>query len=687
MASNLPEGADLVLDETGVAHLWLGSANGSPVLLSTDLLATLDGHIDDLARSAGEGTLRAVVLRARPAGFIAGTDLRPLRGLTRAADATELALRAQHTLRRLESLTVPTIAVVDGACLGGGLELALACSYRIVSDSPRTRLGLPDVRTGLIPGYGGTVRLPRLVGIQSALELILTGRSVDASEALRIGLADQVISAQALDEEVAGFARDRVNQVRHRTGARRRVRRRLVEDTAPGRRLLLRAARRLIPAGAAAAPRRALDAIAGGVALPLDRAFQREAAIFGQLAVSAETQALIHTQLLLHSTARHPAPPAHFEEVAVLGAGEVGCTLAYLLARSRIQVRLKDQNRAALVTGARIARDRLAGRADAPDARTIVPATGFGGFGTLDFAAFAVGDRAETVREALTEVQDHTSPGCVFALTSPLVTLAECYDSVSAPDRLVGFHLAEPVDNFPLVEIVEGERTSPASLSRALDLARRTGRTAVVASDRPGFLLPRLLGIFFAEAIRLLDDGATVTQVDAALEDAGFTLGPIRRIDTLGSERSLRRLDSLATSLGERFRPAPIAERIRGARDGFYLYRNGRPLTANPALPAGLPALTADQSELIRDRVTLLLLNEAALALEEEVASADAIDLASVLGVGFPRIRGGVLHFATGAGAPLLERFELLASRFGPRFTPAPLVHRLASTVESGHSG
>jgi 3-hydroxyacyl-CoA dehydrogenase/enoyl-CoA hydratase/3-hydroxybutyryl-CoA epimerase len=691
---------DLEVDGEGVARLWLGERGDPPVSLSPELLGELDLRVDEVEDEVAEGRIRAVVLRSRtPAAFVAGTDLRPLRGIASAHDATRHALAAQRVLRRVEDLSVPTIAVVEGACLGGGFELALACAYRIASDSPRTRFALPEVRHGLIPGFGGTVRLPRLVGVQTSLEIIVTSRPVAPVEALRIGLVDEVIPARALDEGVERFAHDRVEGVRIRGGGRRRVPRRLLEDTAPGRRLVfLRTARRLIPPStpADAAPRRALEVIAEGVALPLDRAFRREAKVYGQLAVSADAQALIHTQLLLQSAAPPAASAAPLEQAAVLGAGEVGSALAYLLARAGIQVRVKDRQRAAMAAGVQAARDRLAPEQRPAKRRTeaaaggggITAATGFGGFGTLDLVTVAVGDRAELSRRALREVEDHTRPECLFALTSPLISVASVQRALSAPERVVGLHFAEPVARFPLVEVVPGPDTGSAAFARALDLARRVGRTPVVVADRPGFLLPRLLGAYFAEALRLLDDGATVRQIDAALESAGFAAGPFHRMDEIGKDRALRLLDSLAAQLDDRFRPAPVADRLRGTRDGFYLYRNARPVAVNPALPAGLADLGDAHAELIRDRVLLLLVNESALALEEGVADPDAIDLSAVLGVGFPRTLGGGLHFAAGTGGPaLLDRFAFLAARFGPRFAPAPLLHHIGpDRATSGHS-
>jgi 3-hydroxyacyl-CoA dehydrogenase/enoyl-CoA hydratase/3-hydroxybutyryl-CoA epimerase len=689
---------DLEVDAEGVARLWLGERGRAPALLSPELLGELDLRVDEVEDGVAEGRIRALVLRSRtPAAFVAGSDLRPLRGIASAHDATRHALDAQRVLRRVEELSVPTIAVVEGACIGGGLELALACAYRVASDSPRTRFALPEVRNGLIPGFGGTVRLPRLVGVQASLEIIVTGRPVGPAEALRMGLVDEVIPARALDEGVERFARDRVAKVRLRGGGRRRVPRRLLEDTAPGRRLVFRAARRLIPPATPtdAAPCRALEVVAEGVALPLERAFRREAKVYGQLAVSADAQALIHTQLLLQSTAPPAASAAPLEQAAVLGAGEIGSALAYLLARGGIQVRVKDRKRSAMAAGVQAARDRLAPeqrpakrRAEAAArAGGIAAATGFGGFGTLDLVAVAVGDRVELSRRALREVEDHTRPECLFALTSPLISVASVQSALSAPGRVVGLHLAEPVARFPLVEVVPGPDTDSAAFARALDLARRIGRTPVVVADRPGFLLPRLLGAYFAEALRLLDDGATARQIDTALESAGFAAGPFRRMDEIGKDRVFRLLDSLADQLDDRFRPAPVADRLRGTRDGFYLYRNGRPVAINPSLPAGLPDLGDAHAELIRDRVLLLLVNESALALEEGVADPDAIDLASVLGVGFPRVLGGGLHFAAGTGASaLLDRFALLAARFGPRFAPAPLLHHIGSPGStSGH--
>lgn len=686
----------LEVGEGSVARLWLGGGAGATE--PGVWLRALEGELEWAEALCAGGEVAAVVVQSRSAlELVPARDAASLLGERDAAAGAARARAGQRVLRRLEELPVPTVAAVRGACLGAGLELALACSYRVAAPTPRTRLGLPEVRMGLIPGLGGSVRLPRLVGVQAGLRLILTGEPVDALEAARLGLVDEVITADAFDAEVERFARERVERGRLR--ARRRVPRRLLEDTAPGRALTFRRAAGWLPSAPHArhAARLALSTVAEGLALPLEEAFLLEADAFGELLASPGVQAVLHSTLLIQRAGRVQEPAGESpRRVAVLGAGEQGVELALVLARAGLAVRLRDEQRAAVAAGVRMLLDRLSaaegglraaaqqGERDAE--QRVAGGVGFGGFGTLEAVAAAVGDDPAATRGALLEVEEHTTEHCLLISSSPLVKVGELQQALAHPSRVAGLVLAHPAPLFPLAEVVAGPATSAATLDACRLLARQLGRIPIGIADRPGLLLGRLLASYFSEALQLLEDGAGVEQVDGAAEEFGLRMGPFRRMDAVGIPQAAR---LLAAAGDEAPFGTSLLDRLADAGEGFYRYRGGRPAVPNPTLPQGLPELHSAQLELIRDRLQLRVLNACARALDEEVvASAAEVEVACLLGLGYPRARGGPLYMADREGlSEVAARLQRLAGRFGERFAPAPLLRRLAEQEASFFGG
>jgi 3-hydroxyacyl-CoA dehydrogenase/enoyl-CoA hydratase/3-hydroxybutyryl-CoA epimerase len=695
--------------EGGIARLVFGRP-GSPVnLLSPSLLEHLDTLLAEVERLAAAGEARALLVRsARPGSFIAGMDLREVQEATDPAAATATARRGQRVFRRLEELPLPTLTALDGVCLGAGAELALACGYRLASDTPQTRIGFPEVQLGILPALGGTVRLPRLVGVRTALDLILTGRRVQAREAHRLGLVDAVFPPADFEEAVLRFARERAERGRLRAAARRGVGRRLLEDTAPGRRLLFaRTARALGPVGPgrSAAAHRALETVADGLALPLERAFEREAEALGELIVSREAKALLHDFRLRRAARSHaPAPgiePPAVERVAVLGAGRMGAGVAHLLATHGVPVRVRELQHGALVNGLRYAQALFRAEAERGtlsrremEERTVlVSATlGFGGFGTVDLVLEAAGEDPETRRRALGEVEEHVREECILASTGAAVTIVRLQEAVEHPARVVGMHFFHPVGRVPLVEVVHAERTSERAVAAVEALARRVGKVPLVVRDGPGFLVNRVLFPLLHEAFRLLEEGAAVERVDGAMVEFGMRTGPLRTLDELGLEWVARVSRLLEEGLGARFRPPPALDAVlraglRGREwgGGLYHYEKGKPARPNrearDALrEAARPREEGPLAEEMRSRMILAMVNEAARALEEGIVrTAAEVDLGVTLAAGFPPFRGGLLYHADRLGIPeVVGTLEELAERFGPRFSPAPLLHRLA---------
>lgn len=698
----------LELEEDGIAALVFGRPGSRANVLSRATLEVLDLLLAEVEQLASDGRVRALVVRsARPEVFLDGLDLAELSRVADAAEGSVLARRGQAVLRRLERLPVPTFAAVEGACVGAGAELALACAYRLASLTDATRFALPEVQLGLLPALGGTVRLPRLIGVREALDLILGGRPVDAREAERLGLVDAVFPAEDFAAETRRFVVERLRRGRLRTGARRGVTRRLVEDTAPGRRLVFARLRRELARaeGGRPAARRALEAVADGVGLPLDRAFEKEAEALGELLVGPEARGLLHAfRLRRASRARDASPPPGAPEIgraAVLGAGRTGTGVAYLLAAAEVPVRLRETRHEALLEGLdrlralfreAVRQERLP-RGDAEARAPLVVGTlGFGGFGTVDVVLEAVRDEEARKRAVLQQVEDHVREGCVLVTTAAAARIGRVQEAVAHPERVVGMHFVPPVAWGGLVEVVRGERTSEATAAAAFALARRLGKVPIGVKDRPGFLVNRLLIPFLDEALRLLEEGATVAQVEGAMTGFGMSMGPLRLVDELGIPRVARLAHFLADELDGTARPSALLDALAAAAPGteaeafsFYRYERGKAPRISPRVAEALrtavrPGEGGIPEEEVRSRMVLLLVNEAARALGEGVVgSAAVVDLAMLLGAGFPASRGGPLFYADLRGAAeVVAALEEHARRSGERFAPAPLLRRFA---------
>lgn len=691
----------LQIEADGVAWLTFGRPGGAVNVLGDAVLAELDGWLEKIEGAITEGLIRALLLRsATPGTWLAGHDLNELAAVRDAADGETRALRAQAVLSRLEALPVPTVAVIDGACLGSGTELALACAFRLASDSPRTRIGLPETRMGLLPGLGATVRLPRVIGFGPALEMILGGQSVDPPSALSLGLVDRVVAPAEVQAEALRFARARV---RSRSGARARSRRpgvvRRLAESAPGRGVIVaRTLRRMRSwrGGGTPAVRRALEVVAEGVGLSETEALRRAAQALGKLVVSPESRALLHVFRITQAAKRPPVSTAAWpvEHAGVLGAGGRGAEIAHLLAGGGLDVRLRDakperieraREYARLLFAEQAARGLLRDAEIAERMARIVGKAGLGGFGTLDLVI----DAGESAAP-LASVEPHVSERCILATAAPLASVGELQQTLRHPERAVGLHL-KPLPRTRLIEIVPGSATAPGVVATAHALARRLGKTALVVADAPGFLLHRLLVPYAAEAVRLLEEGASVQQVDGALRAFGVALEPLRLLDEMGVDEFARIATHLAERLGERFNPPALVERMlhagragRGAGRGFYAYdRTGAERGTESELYALVHTATAaaePRPEVptaeIEERVLLALTNEAAYALGERIVQGPGtIDLAAVRGLGYPALRGGPLWNSDveGPGA-VRERLEALSERLGPRFRPAPLL-------------
>ncbi len=699
----------LEVDGDGVACLTFDDPAARHNILSTSLMATLDARLAEIEERARDGAVHALVVRSGKSGsFIAGADIREIAGITDPARGAAGAREGQRIFARLAALPLPTIAAIGGTCLGGGTELALACDRRIAADDDATRIALPEVRLGIIPGFGGTTRLPRLVGVRAAAELIVTGRAVSARRAERIGLVDERVPPSILDARAGEIA---LALAEARGGGERAAKpdgglARRVENSAVGRKAILWAARKRVmkeTGGHYPAPLAALDTIDRTLALPIEEALGVEAEAVGRLVVGDVCKNLIHVFFLMEGAkkAAPSAPPAPVERVAVLGAGVMGGAIAQLLAYEGVPVRLKDIRADALSAGLAHARalfDRAVERRKLDRTRArqamslISPGLDYAGFATADLVVEAVVERLDVKKTVLRETEEATPPGCVLTSNTSSLPITSIQDALSRPERFCGMHFFNPVHRMPLVEVIRGERSSDEALATAFALALRLGKTPLLVDDGPGFLVNRLLAPYLNEAGWLLADGAGIDQVDRTLREFGMPMGPFRLLDEVGLDISRHAGETLHEAFGERMRPAPPLAALGGTDRlgrkngrGFYTYEEGREKGVDDAVYAELaPTVPAARRPIppgaIRDRTVLAMVNEAARVLEERiVAGPGDVDLGMITGTGFPPFRGGLLRWADSLGlAEVVARLDALAGDVGPRFEPAPLLRERA---------
>jgi 3-hydroxyacyl-CoA dehydrogenase/enoyl-CoA hydratase/3-hydroxybutyryl-CoA epimerase len=688
----------------GIAHLVVDDPSRKVNVLGVAAFADLEAALAELESRPG---LKGVIVRSGKEGsFIAGADIDAIGSLTDLGEVTGFVKRAHAVFSRLAALPVPTVAAIDGAALGGGLEIALACDSRVAAEESRTQIGLPETQLGIIPGFGGTARLPRLVGLAGALDLILTGRTLDAKRAEKLGLVAKAAPAAWLIEA----AERRLAQVAKRPAERRRDAYRprgfgpwLLERTPMGRALVFRQARAGVmqkTGGHYPAPLKAIEVLERGSGQSVEIALALEAEGIGPLVVSPVCKNLVRIFQLSEAARRSDvvADPAvraaKIGSLALAGAGVMGGGIAELASRYGIAVRLRDLKPEALQRGLQTVRSvmdergrrrRVPAREKDGQMARILPTTELSGFAHADAAIEAVIEDLDVKRRVFAELEVRMRPDALLATNTSSLSVDALADGLRHPGRFVGFHFFNPVHKMPLVEVVRGARTSDAALVTAVGLARRLGKTPVVVKDAPGFVVNRILMPYLREAMHLFEEGFAVADVDAAMREFGMPMGPFEVVDEVGLDVSNKVASVLAAAFPGRMQPAPLLEKLvaagrLGRKNGRGFYRHaGRKRTPDPAVATLLGVAAArhpKRREQLAERMTLAMVNEGARCLEEGiVADAGAVDLAMIFGTGFPPFRGGVLRWADTLGLPhVVTRLRALRGEKGPRFEPCALL-------------
>jgi 3-hydroxyacyl-CoA dehydrogenase/enoyl-CoA hydratase/3-hydroxybutyryl-CoA epimerase len=671
-----------------------------------ELKATLD-------QIRADGQVKAVVLRSgKPDSFVAGADINQFLTFQTAADG-EAASRAGHAfLDEVAAFPKPIVVAIHGTCLGLGLELSLACSYRIATDHPKTQLGLPEIQLGILPGAGGCSRLPRLIGVRAAFDIILAGKSERAAKALKLGMVDELVPESIL-EATACAAASRLAQGgrphRSRPGGAMAW---LLDGNPLGRRIVYRTARAQVlkkTGGHYPAPLSAIEVVRTSMEDGMRAGLAAEAKAFGELAVSPVSRALVGiffaTTALKKDdgVAAGTARPVEVRRLGVLGSGFMGAGIAgTAITTAKVAVRLKDAELARVGRGLKAAievaqgqltRRRISRFEFERIAALVSGGVDYRGLESADLVIEAVFEDLAVKQQVLREVEPVLRPEAIFASNTSTIPIHRIAESAERPEQVLGMHFFSPVDRMPLLEVIPTDRTSPDAIATAVRFGRRLGKTVIVVADRPGFWVNRILAPYLAEAGHLLMEGTPIEVIDQTITAFGFPVGPITLLDEVGIDVAAKGGAVMREAYGERLAATPaIATMVeskrlgRKAGSGFYRYHDGRKADPDPAVYQLLgvkPLAEVDREEATR-RLTYALINEAARAQGEGVVRSPRDgDIGAVFGIGFPPFRGGPLRLIDSLGADqVVATLEDLTRRYGPRFTPAEALVQRAGRGE-----
>lgn len=678
-----------------LAIVWFDLPGEKVNKFSSSVMLEFSALIDDLARSAD---IRKVIFAsAKSSIFIAGADVTEFTRATSEDQARQYVRLGQQVFQKLAKLPQVTVAAINGACLGGGCEMAISCDWRVMSDSPKAVIGLPEVKLGIFPAWGGTTKLPRLIGLPAALDLILTGRTLDGRRAKRVGLADEVVAPAILLDVAKRFADRGKRRAKGRTKF-------YIEGNPIARRVIFSKARKGVMQqthGQYPAPLKAIDVMEFGMGADVERGLEREAQEVTPLIRGEVAQNLVRIFFLMEDAKkdRLTAKPRDVQSVGVLGAGVMGGGIAQIVAdKSEADVRMRDINWKAISGGLQAAsklwRRKLERRRITPGEMQrklarITGTTDWTGFARADMVIEAVIEKLDVKQQVLSEFEALAKPDAIFASNTSTIPITAIAANARWPENVVGMHFFNPVDRMPLVEVIRGQKTSDVAAVTVANFARRLGKTVVYCNDGPGFIVNRILGPYMNEAGFLLEEGNSIESIDKAMVGFGMPMGPMALLDEVGIDVAAKVGDILAKAFADRMSARSrvvdvlYADKRFGKKNGRGLYvyadgkRKGPDASVYPLL--GVTAHRADADAVV-ERTILAMVNEAAMILNEKIAgSAAELDLAMIMGTGFPPFRGGLLRYADSLGARyIVTRLEELASRLGSRFAPTVPMRKLA---------
>ncbi|MFC1667153.1 3-hydroxyacyl-CoA dehydrogenase NAD-binding domain-containing protein [Candidatus Omnitrophota bacterium] len=680
-----------------IAILEFDQPNSKVNVLNTDLMRELSLVIDELSYKSGIAAF--IITSKKDRIFIAGADIKEIEHIDSIEEAREKVDTGKEILNRLHNLNLVTVAVINGACLGGGLELALACKYRVASFSDKVKLGLPEVKLGILPGWGGTQRLPRLIGLTRGLTMILSGKIISGENALKYGLVDRLFSDATLVDDAIDFVHGLLEHKRRvKRGHKKKLVQRFLENTSIGRFIVFRHAKRDIirrTKGFYPAPLKILDVIKRTYGRNIKKDFPLESRAFSELAITDVSKNLIKVFYLNEeynkfSWVDTEIKPLTVNKCGIVGAGIMGGSIAQLLSYRDIPTRVKDVNHDALkkalktakgLFGYALKKRKLKKHQVEYKLGLISPTISYRGFENADLIIETVVENLDIKQKVFKELSQVVSARTIFVSNTSSLPVIKMAEATNAADRVAGLHFFNPVHRMPLVEVIKSSKTSNETLATVIAFARSIGKVVIVVKDMPGFLINRILLPYLNESGFLIEEGMRIEHIDRIARRFGMPMGPVELIDEVGIDVGHKVVKILESAYGSRMQICPVLEEVqkkgllgKKTRHGFYFHK-GKKKMPNTEI-YGLVE-SSRRKEISDDaalkRMIYIMINEAARCLEEKVVDRpQTVDIGMIMGTGFPPFRAGLLRYADSVGIDSIVRDlrffekELKAERFKP---------------------
>jgi 3-hydroxyacyl-CoA dehydrogenase/enoyl-CoA hydratase/3-hydroxybutyryl-CoA epimerase len=695
----------LIISDKGLATITLDVPDSKVNVLSEAVMIQLEKILDDI--STNKNVKGSIFSSGKTDSFIAGADIQAIKQLQKepSIKAYEASRLGKKIFEKIEKLPYPTVAAINGICLGGGTELTLACKYRVASTVSSVNIGLPEVKLGVIPGWGGTVRLPKLIGLRLALDLILNGRTLSSEKAWKAHIVDECAEPDKLMQSAEAIALGR-DPYRFSRSIKDTIGDFLLESNPIGRWILHDIAYKAMmreTKGKYPAPAEALKLLFKNKTRKDAESYEAESQAFARLTVSEVSRNLVGIFFAQNESKKMPGKVSadqKIKTVGVLGAGVMGAGIAQVAAKAGYQIVLKDVEQKFVDKGIanikKVLDERVAKNKMRPAERdkiisAIKPTIEYEQMKDCDLIIEAVLEDMKIKQDALSSIEKINQKPFIFATNTSSLSVNELAKVAKDPTRVLGLHFFNPVPKMPLVEIIKGNATTDDALSITKEFGLKLGKTTVTTADSPGFVVNRILVPYLREAILLLQEGVAAESIDKAMKSFGMPMGPIALMDEIGLDVGGKVIHVLHEALGERMAPPAIMTGLDGLKilgvkggKGFYLYDEKKKQAGfNPDVLALVKVESKSMMpDVIQDRLVLIMVNEAARCLEEKViAEPSQLDLAMIFGTGFPPYRGGILRYADSLGTKLVcEKLTFLAQVAGENYVPCKLLSEKAAT-------
>ena len=694
-----------IIKENGIATIWLDFKKEKMNIVSPLLIDQFENIFKDINNDSSING--AIIISAKP-DFIAGADIKAFKA-DKVGDFQPLSKKGHELLFMIEKSKKPIISAINGTCYGLGVEMSLACHARICSDDPKTKLALPEVKIGLLPGGGGTQRLPKLIGLQKALDMMLTGKNIYPRQAKKIGLVDLVVNKNKLHAAALKMVQQLIDNKPLKRKIKKTKINKFLDHTWIGRKLVFNGARKKVSKltqGNYPAPFEIINCIEIGINKGEEHGYQAEVIKFESLMISAVSKALRKIFFNMSDKKKNPydSTPQQVSRIGIIGAGFMGAGIAEISINNQFDVTLKDLDQKVISSAKSIIWKSLHKKIKrkqlkAVDAKTTIQRaagqTNYSGFNHLPIVIEAVVENMTVKKKVIKELEENCKEDFIFASNTSSLPLTEMAKAAKRPENVVGMHYFSPVPKMPLLEIVKTQSTSEKTLSTCYNIGVKQGKTCIVVNDSPGFYVNRILAPYLNEVLLMLEEGANISTIDRSLKKLGMPVGPIALMDEVGIDIGAHVMAGEMSQLVAQREGVKISETLpkmfkagylgKKNKKGFYKYEGKKGKKSGENKKAyhffGAPKSVNFSQEQITERAILLLLNEAVMCLEEKIIeNAKDGDIGGVFGIGFLPWSGGPFSYINQFGIDnIIARMEKQKSLLGPKFTPRPLLTKMSA--------